>query len=95
MIELLPLSLIILYLVPFMIAAGRNHDSMVAILVVNVLFGWTVIGWIAVFFWALFSSVDNTPRPRTSFREGDLGLPEARRVKDPMIVSAMRNGESG
>ena len=95
MIELLPLFLIIFYLVPFMVAAGRHHDSMVAILVVNVLFGWTVIGWIAVFFWALLSSVDHTPRPRTSFREGDLCLPEARRVKDPMIVSAMRSGGSG
>lgn len=95
MIELLPLCLVIFYLVPFMVAAGRNHDSLLAILVANVLFGWTVIGWFAVFFWALFSSVDNIRSPRTSFRNGDLGLPEARRVKNPMVVSEMRSGDSG
>ena len=87
MIELLPLFVFILYLAPFMVAAARNHESLIAILILNVLFGWTVIGWIAILFWAAFSSVGTAARPRTAFRDGDIGLPEARRVKNPMSVS--------
>jgi hypothetical protein len=54
-IELLPLTLVCLYFVPFMIAAARDHDSFVAILIVNALLGWTGIGWIACMLWASFS----------------------------------------
>ena len=83
MIELLPFALIVLYFVPFMVAAGRNHDLLTAVLIANLLVGWTVIGWIAVFLWALMSSSTNSPPPLTTSRAGSLGLPEARRVKDP------------
>ncbi len=55
MIELLPLTLTCLYFVPFMVAAARDHDSFIAILVVNALVGWTGIGWIACMIWAAFS----------------------------------------
>ena len=55
MIELLPLALVCLYFTPFMVAAARDHDSFVAILVVNAMFGWTVIGWIACMGWAALS----------------------------------------
>ena len=55
MIELLPLTLVVLYFVPFMIAAARDHDSFIAILLVNVAVGWTGIGWIAVLLWALLT----------------------------------------
>ena len=95
MIELLPLFLMIFYLAPFMVAAGRSHDALAAVLVFNVLLGWTIIGWIAVFCWALFSPVGETSRPRSSSRGGGLGLPEARGVKDPMIVGARRSSDSG
>lgn len=56
MVELLPLSLVILYFVPFMIAAARDHDSYIAVLVVNAVVGWTGIGWIACLVWASFSA---------------------------------------
>jgi hypothetical protein len=55
MIELLPLSLVIVYFVPFMIAAARDLDGYVALLVVNALVGWTGIGWVACLVWAVFS----------------------------------------
>jgi len=61
MVELLPLSLVILYFVPFMIAAARDLDAYVAVLVVNALIGWTGIGWIACLVWASFSPA-GTPR---------------------------------
>ena len=55
MIELLPLALVVLYFAPFMVAAARDHDSFIAILLVNTAVGWTIIGWILVLSWALLS----------------------------------------
>ncbi len=69
-IELLPLALICLYFVPFMLAAARDHDSYIAILVVNALVGWTGIGWIACMFWALSSPVSSSDRPAHLRRVG-------------------------
>ncbi|MDA8596905.1 superinfection immunity protein [Candidatus Pacebacteria bacterium] len=42
-----------LYLLPFSIALWRSHPSSVNILLLNFLLGWTVIGWIIAFFWAM------------------------------------------
>ena len=55
MVELLPFFLVCFYFVPFMIAAARDHDSYIAILIANALLGWTGIGWIACAAWALLS----------------------------------------
>ena len=51
-IELLPLALVCLYFMPFIVAAARDHDSYIAVLVVNTLVGWTGIGWIVCMLWA-------------------------------------------
>jgi hypothetical protein len=51
-IELLPLSLVILYYVPFMVAAARDHESFMPIFLANTFLGWTGIGWLFVFAWA-------------------------------------------
>ena len=42
-----------LYFIPTIIAFARRRPSRVAISVVNVVLGWTVIGWIAAFVWSL------------------------------------------
>lgn len=42
------------YLFPTFIAFLRNSSSKWAILTVNALLGWTVIGWLVAFAWALF-----------------------------------------
>jgi hypothetical protein len=55
MVELLPLFLVCLYFVPFMVAAARDHDSYIAILLVNALVGWTGLGWVACMAWAILS----------------------------------------
>jgi hypothetical protein len=41
-----------LYMIPSIEADSRNRDDAFAITLVNVLLGWTVIGWIAAFMWA-------------------------------------------
>ena len=40
---------IIFYLLPWLIAAGRNNRNRSGILILNLLTGWTLIGWIASF----------------------------------------------
>jgi len=63
MAELIPLTFIVLYILPFCVAAARAHDSAVPIFVVNILFGWTIIGWLAAFAWAAMGP-SQTPQSR-------------------------------
>jgi len=61
MIELFPFFLLTLYLAPFLMAAARGHDGIGAILVANLLIGWTGIGWIALLAWSAW-----TPQSRAA-----------------------------
>jgi hypothetical protein len=45
--------LILLYLLPTFLAFDRHHGRRVLISVLNVLLGWTMIGWIGLAFWSL------------------------------------------
>jgi hypothetical protein len=42
-----------IYLFPSVIALLRNCDKTVNIALINLIFGWTVIGWFIAFFWAM------------------------------------------
>jgi hypothetical protein len=46
------LAALLLYLAPAIVAAWRARDDAFAITIVNVLLGWTIVGWIAAFVWA-------------------------------------------
>jgi hypothetical protein len=46
-----------LFFLPAIIAIARGHNAL-AIFLLNVFLGWTVIGW----FWALIWSVTDKPR---------------------------------
>ncbi|MBP0592597.1 superinfection immunity protein [Paraburkholderia sp. LEh10] len=46
------LAAVIAYFVPAIVADARERDDAFALTIFNVLFGWTVIGWIAAFVWA-------------------------------------------
>jgi Superinfection immunity protein len=41
------------YFIPSVVAFLRAHRSKVAILTLNILLGWSVIGWIVALVWAL------------------------------------------
>lgn len=47
---------IIPYFIPSIIAFLRRHQSAVPLLLVNIFFGWTLIGWIICLVWALTGS---------------------------------------
>lgn len=43
----------VLYFLPAIIAFGRSKRDAVSILVLNLLLGWTAIGWVVALVWAL------------------------------------------
>ncbi|WP_263383361.1 superinfection immunity protein [Granulicella arctica] len=47
------LVLVSLYFLPTIVAAQRGRGA--GVLVLNLFFGWTVIGWFALLLWALLS----------------------------------------
>ena len=46
------LLLIGAYMIPTVIAGVRNHHQTVPIALLNVLLGWTFIGWVAALVWS-------------------------------------------
>ena len=44
----------LLYFLPTIVASNRGHE-VTGVLLLNLLFGWTGVGWIALFLWALLS----------------------------------------
>lgn len=51
------LSTFVLYFVPAFIAYVRGHKQVMAIIVLNILGGWTAIGWIAALVWAFTNDI--------------------------------------
>ena len=47
------IAIVVVYFFPAMVAARRNHHQNNAIFMLNLLLGWTVIGWMAAFIWAV------------------------------------------
>lgn len=47
--------LALMYFLPTIIAANRGHE-VAGILLLNLFFGWTVIGWFALLLWSLISA---------------------------------------
>jgi hypothetical protein len=42
----------VVYMIPSIIAMVRKHANLASIVVVNICFGWTVIGWAVALVWA-------------------------------------------
>ena len=50
-----------LYFLPTFIARSRGHRNATAIFALNALAGWTFIGWLAAFIWALVDGNNQGP----------------------------------
>lgn len=46
------IGLIAGYFLPTLIAAVRNHHNANAIMLLNLLLGWTFLGWVAALVWS-------------------------------------------
>jgi len=55
--------LLAIYAAPLIVAAVRGHRQILPIGALNVLLGWTVVGWVAALVWAL--TTDTSPTPAT------------------------------
>ncbi len=74
-----------IYLLPAGVAATRHHKNTGAITALNIFAGWTVVGWIGAFIWALTSNVAaerQTSKPQKTCPDcGELVLATARKCK--------------
>jgi hypothetical protein len=52
----LGIGALLLYFIPAILALMRGHMSSTAIFALNLLLGWTAIGWIVALVWALTSN---------------------------------------
>jgi hypothetical protein len=55
---LMVLAIVLLYMLPTLIAFGRAYPRRQDVALVNILLGWTLIGWIAVFLWASLAHIE-------------------------------------
>ncbi|RYD27995.1 MAG: superinfection immunity protein [Lysobacteraceae bacterium] len=55
-----------LYFVPAIIALVRNHHNKIPIIALNILLGWSVLGWVAALIWSLMAAHPKTVVVRTS-----------------------------
>lgn len=44
---------IVLYFLPTLIAVLRKHKNKLAVFLLNLLLGWTVLGWIVALIWSV------------------------------------------
>jgi Superinfection immunity protein/Short C-terminal domain len=47
------LFFVALYCIPSLVAYNRDHPSKMGVLALNILLGWTFIGWLGAFIWSL------------------------------------------
>jgi uncharacterized membrane protein len=52
---------VIIYMLPTLIAFSREHLRRQGVTVLNILLGWTLIGWIVVFLWAALGRAEAQP----------------------------------
>ena len=50
------LIILFIYFIPFIIAICRGHKNKGALFILNLLLGWTFVGWVISLVWALLNS---------------------------------------
>lgn len=94
-----------LYLLPLLVGWGRRVPDLGAVAVVNILLGWTLVGWVVALAMALRSAatagtvvqvVQNPPPPPQAMQEagwtGPPGVPAPRAGPPPPLVLPPRPG---
>jgi hypothetical protein len=54
----------LLYLVPWVVACRRHVYAQAGIIVLNLLLGWTVLGWLGALIWALSAETESQAESR-------------------------------
>jgi hypothetical protein len=50
-------AILLCYIAPAALADARRHRWCRSIMVINILLGWTVVGWLLVLYWSLSNNV--------------------------------------
>ncbi len=68
------LVLLVVYFLPSYIAFARGHANKLPILLLNLLAGWTAVGWVAALIWALLlkPETEATSPATQEYRVGDV-----------------------
>ena len=56
----------LLYFIPAIVAESRKHRNSSAILILNLLLGWTFFGWVIALVWAFTDNVRPEEPPRST-----------------------------
>ena len=56
------LILLVCYFIPAIVASCRHHNATGAIIVLNIVLGWTFIGWVIALVWASTNDLRKEPR---------------------------------
>jgi CHASE2 domain-containing sensor protein len=75
-------AIVAVYLLPAFVAFKRRHRNRRAILVVNLLLGWTTIGWVVAMVWAFIGDVVPLPPIAATLVSQQDFLGEARRTQE-------------
>jgi T4 superinfection immunity protein len=67
-VDLLLLGGLVLYLLPILVAEGRDKRNVWAIFALNLFLGWTLVGWFVALVWAF--TYDLAPQPPTPASSG-------------------------
>lgn len=79
------LALVAVYFIPTIIAAYKKHPQILWIFLINLFFGWSIVGWIIPLLWAF--DFDKTIK---DFRE----FQAAKNAKDAVIEGEVVNENS-
>jgi Superinfection immunity protein len=60
--ETMLLVLLVLYFLPTVVASERKHRNRMAITMLNILLGWTLLGWVIAMVWACTADVEKKRR---------------------------------
>lgn len=61
---LLWLIIALIYFVPTIVACGRNHKNALAIFILNLFLGYTLIGWVVALIWAVYNQETDKGKKR-------------------------------
>jgi len=87
-------AVVALYFLPALIADRRRRHDLLVIAVFNAVLGWTVLGWLLGFFWALQPNPPKDLGGQTKVRSRQLGmLLFSRRLDDRVQARKTRSAE--
>ena len=86
------LVLMFLYLVPTLIAAARHRQNRIAICNLNLLLGWTLIGWIVAIVWSLSRDAAIVTPSAPAAAQSEIPIP-LREVTHALSTVAVQSGK--